>query len=66
MHTGVPELRKSSISCLLLKISTFSFFFLDDSCVSTAHLENFAVYIQVSQYLKKTLKLFKRNLPGLI
>jgi hypothetical protein len=25
-HTGVPELRKSSIACLLLKISTFSFF----------------------------------------
>jgi hypothetical protein len=34
--TGVPELRKSSITCLLLKLSTFSFF-LDDSCVSTAH-----------------------------
>jgi hypothetical protein len=25
-HTGVPELRKSSITCLLLKISTCSFF----------------------------------------
>jgi hypothetical protein len=24
--TGVPELRKSSITCLLLKISTFSLF----------------------------------------
>jgi hypothetical protein len=23
IHTGVPELRKSSITCLLLKISTF-------------------------------------------
>jgi hypothetical protein len=35
-YTGVPELRKSSITCLLLEISTVSFF-LDDSCVSTAH-----------------------------
>jgi hypothetical protein len=26
VYTGVPELRKSSITCLLLKILTFTFF----------------------------------------
>jgi hypothetical protein len=39
----VPKLLKSSITCLLLKISTF-FFFLDDSYASTACSENIAVY----------------------
>jgi hypothetical protein len=41
VHTRVPELRKSSITGLLLKISTFPFFY-----ASTAHSENIAVYIQ--------------------
>jgi hypothetical protein len=36
VYTGVPELRKTSITCLLLKKSTFSFF-LDNSYASTAH-----------------------------
>jgi hypothetical protein len=44
-NTGVSELRKSAITFLLLKISTFTFF-LDDSYASTAHSENIAVYIQ--------------------
>jgi hypothetical protein len=53
---GVPELRKSSITSILLEILTFSFYY--DSYTSTAHSKNIAVCIQsVPIHIKKTQKL---------
>jgi hypothetical protein len=57
---GVPELRKSSITCLLLKISTFHLF-LDEIYASTAIRKILRYIYRVSQYCKNTKVMFFFN-----
>jgi hypothetical protein len=61
MHIQGPRVAKKLHNLFVIKDMNF-FFSLDNSYASTAHSENIAVYIQVSQYYKYTkVMFFKTN-----
>jgi hypothetical protein len=61
-HTGCPRVVKKLHNLFVIKDINF-FIFLDDSYASTAYSENIAIYIQVSQYYKKTKVMFLEMEP---